>query len=153
MRRWAYAQCAAAGAFAVACLVRAGDAQAKSSFESLYGVERTWNAGLRYVRVDLGLKVTEKDEANGFLLFEYASPESGRAVVPGSLEFIKLSDGRVRVLVQIARMPGYHEQVLADGLARKLRADYGEPPARGDSGSSGSPAKDAGADASASDKP
>src|SRR3954454_15677086 len=104
------------------------DASAKSAYDSAYGFDRTWNAGLRLVRVDLGLKVTEKDDANGYLLFDYKSPESGQKAVPGSMEFIKGKDGAVRVVVQIAQMPGYHEQVLVDNLQRKLRTEYGDPP-------------------------
>jgi hypothetical protein len=103
-------------------------ASAKSAYDSAYGFDRTWNAGLRLVRVDLGLKVTEKDDANGYLLFDYRSPESGQKPVPGSMEFIKGKDGSVRVVVQIAQMPGYHEQVLVDNLQRKLRTEYGDPP-------------------------
>ena len=54
------------------------DATAKASYESLYGYDRTWNAALRMVRVDMGLKVVEKDESTGYLLFEYKSTESGQ---------------------------------------------------------------------------
>src|SRR3954464_15776215 len=103
-------------------------ASAKSAYDSGYGFDRTWNAGLRLVRVDLGLKGTEKDDVNGYLLFDYRSPESGQKPVPGSMEFIKGKDGQVRVVVQIAQMPGYHEQVLVDSLSRKLRNEYGDPP-------------------------
>jgi hypothetical protein len=116
---------------ATAAGLTADDAQAKGSYESTYGFERTWNAGLRLVRVDLALKVTEKDDANGYLLFDYKSPESGQKPVPGSMEFVRSKDGSVRVLVQIPQMPGYHEQVLVDALAKKLRADYGDPPRHG----------------------
>ena len=72
--------------------------------------------------------MTEKDDTNGYLLFDYKSPESGQKPVPGSMEFIKGKDGSVRVVVQIAAMPGYHEQVLVDHLQRKLRNEYGDPP-------------------------
>jgi len=109
-------------------LMPASPASAKSNYESAYGFDRTWNAGLRLVRVDLGLKVTEKDDTNGYLLFDYKSPESGQKPVPGSMEFIKGKDGTVRVIVQIAQMPAYHEQVLVDSLQRKLRNEYGDPP-------------------------
>ena len=106
-----------------------GDARAKSSYESAYGYDRTWNAGMRLVRVDLGLKISEKDEGAGYLLFDYVSPESGKKPVPGSMEFIRSREsGAVRVIVQIPQMPGYHEQVLVDSLARKLRNEYGDPP-------------------------
>jgi hypothetical protein len=30
---------------------------------------------MRLIRVDLGRIITEKDRANGYLLFEYTSPE------------------------------------------------------------------------------
>ena len=109
-------------------VVPSAPANAKSAYDSAYGFDRTWNAGLRLVRVDLGLKVTEKDDTNGYLLFDYKSPESGQKPVPGSMEFIKGKDGSVRVVVQIAAMPGYHEQVLVDHLQRKLRNEYGDPP-------------------------
>src|SRR3954447_14894399 len=112
---------------AIVC-VPSAPASAKSAYDSAYGFDRTWNAGLRLVRVDLGLKVTEKDDTNGYLLFDYKSPESGQKPVPGSMEFIKGKDGAVRVVVQIAAMPGYHEQVLVDSLSRKLRNEYGDPP-------------------------
>lgn len=104
------------------------EARAKSSYESAYGFDRTWNAGVRLVRVDMALKVTEKDDTNGYLLFDYKSPESGKNSVPGSMEFIKGKDGAVRVVVQIPQMPGYHEQVMVDSLQRKLKNEYGEPP-------------------------
>jgi hypothetical protein len=95
----------AAAAMAVVTLPTA-KASARSAYESGYGFDRTWNAGLRLVRVDLGLKVTEKDDTNGYLMFDYKSPESGQKPVPGSMEFIKGKDGAVRVVVQIAQMPG-----------------------------------------------
>ncbi|HXN31340.1 MAG TPA: hypothetical protein VN894_05735, partial [Polyangiaceae bacterium] len=47
-----------AAAAAVAFIAIA--AQAKSTYESPYGYDRTWNAALRLVRVDNGWKVTEK---------------------------------------------------------------------------------------------
>ncbi len=130
MVRWAHLFGAAGIAAGVALVAwPSTDASARSAYESAYGFDRTWNAGLRLVRVDLALKVTEKDEANGYLLFDYRSPESGAKPCPGSMEFIRSKDdGSVRVVVQISQMPGYHEQVMVDALARKLRTEYGDPP-------------------------
>lgn len=122
---------AVAALLAAPVALRSEEARAKSAYESAYGFERTWNAGMRLVRVDLGLKISEKDEGAGYLLFDYLSPESGKKPVPGSMEFIRSKEtGAVRVVVQIPQMPGYHEQVLVDSLARKLRSDYGDPPKR-----------------------
>jgi len=107
-------------------------ADAKSSYESSYGFDRTWNAALRLVRVDMGLKVTEKDDQNGYVLFEYRSPEGGAKATAGSLEVVRSpdGDGAVHVLVQLPSMPRYHEQVMVDALARKMRQEYGDPPIR-----------------------
>lgn len=105
-------------------------ASAKSSYESAYGFDKTWNAAIRLVRVDMGLKVTEKDEPNGYLLFDYRSPEGGSKTSPGSFEIVRSKEpsGTVRVVAQLTQMPRYHEQVLLDSLSKKLRQDYGDPP-------------------------
>ena len=38
-------------------------------------------------------------------------------------------DTGVSVLVQLPQMPHYHEQVILDALASKMRREYGDPPA------------------------
>jgi hypothetical protein len=128
--------------------------QAKSSYESPYGYERTWNAALRLVRVDNGWKITEKDDASGYLLFEYASPESAKTT-PGSIELVRGRDpdSPVSVLAQLPRMPHYHEQVLLDALASKMRREYGEPPAHKKPPADPNPFADAGTDSSAAASP
>jgi hypothetical protein len=112
-----------------AVALTAGGASAKSTYESPYGYERTWNAALRLVRVDNGWKVTEKDDQNGYLLFDYKSP-GGEKAYPGSMELVRGRDpdAPVSVLVQLPAMPQYHEQNLLDELARKMRLEYGNPP-------------------------
>jgi hypothetical protein len=118
-------------AVAAGIAATAGSASAKATYESPYGFDRTWNAALRLVRVDNGWKVTEKEETSGYILFEYRPPESSKAS-PGSVELVKPreTDGAVSVLVQLPQMPHYHEQVILDGLASKMRREYGDPPAR-----------------------
>ena len=104
------------------------EATAKTSFDSAYGYDRTWNAALRMVRVDMGFKVTEKDDANGYLLFDYKSAGSAKPS-SGSMEFVRTKepDAPVKVVVQLSEMPRYHEQMMIDALAKKMRAEYGEP--------------------------
>lgn len=104
-------------------------ADAKATYESPYGYARTWNAAMRLVRVDNGWKVTEKDEANGYLLFEYRSLENAKPA-SGSIELVRSqnADETVSVVVQLPQMPHYHEQVILDGLAAKMRREYGDPP-------------------------
>lgn len=119
--------CVAGLVVATAVVLTEPEASAKSSFDSAYGFDRTWNAALRMVRVDMNMKITEKDEQSGYLLFEYKSQESSKPS-SGSMEFIRGKDQDVHVVVQLPQMPKYHEQVLVDDLARKLRNEYGEPP-------------------------
>jgi hypothetical protein len=133
---WGASKAALLGALAAllvaaALAATARSADAKSSYESPYGYERTWNAALRLVRVDNGWKVTEKDEAGGYLLFDYKSPEAPKPT-PGSIEFVRAGDpdAPVSVLVQLPQMPHYHEQVLVDALSQKMRREYGDAPVR-----------------------
>ena len=116
---------------AAAVALTSSMATAKSDYASPYGYDKTWNAALRMVRVDLGFKVLEKDDASGYLLFEYRSPESGPKATSGSLEFVRPQSGsnEVKVVAQIPQMPRYHEQVLLDDLAKKMHDEYGDPPA------------------------
>jgi hypothetical protein len=105
-------------------------AAAKSDYDSPYGYERTWNAALRLVRVDLGLKVLEKDERSGYLLFEYRSPESGTKATSASFEIVHgaKDSSAVKVVVQIPQMPTFHERAMLDGLSHKMHDEYGDPP-------------------------
>jgi hypothetical protein len=118
-----------AGALAlVPVALIARDADAKAAYESHYSYAQTWNATLRLVVVDMAYKVTEKDNGSGYILFEYKSVESGGKVSPGSIELIRAADGDpIHVIAQLPAMPRYHEQVLLDALAKKLRDEYGEP--------------------------
>jgi hypothetical protein len=138
---------AAAGlAVAAAVTLAPRGVDAKSTYESPYGYERTWNAALRFVRVDNGWNVTEKDEAGGYILFDYRSPSAGKPS-PGSLELVRGRDpdAPVSVLAQLPQMPRFHEQLLLDGLAAKMRREYGDPPVHRDRPPSPAEPSDAGA--------
>lgn len=100
------------------------EAHAKSGMESGYTWEQTWNTTLRLLRVDLGYKVLEKDEAAGYVLFEYA--DKG-ATSSASIELLK-GAATIRVVCQIPKFPSYHESVVLDRLSRKLKNEFGAPP-------------------------
>lgn len=100
-------------------------AQGRVEARTGHSKARTYHAALRYLRVDLGYQVTEKDAKAAYLLFEYTAPNR-KTVTHGSIEIIE-TDETVRVYVQVPSMPRYHEQVLSDGLMKKLREEYGEP--------------------------
>lgn len=120
----------AAGAVLASTFGQLGTASAKASFESPYTLTQTYNAALRLVRVDLGLTVTERDPSAAYIMFDYKSTESGPRTSPGSIEMLEAGRS-VKVVVQLGQMPRYHEQVMSDALAKKLRDEYGEPAPRG----------------------
>lgn len=111
-----------------AAILGAPDASARVEGDSPYTKSQTFNAALRYVRVDLGFEVVEKDPDAGYLLFKYVPPGQKQATA-GSFEIFKVRDD-VKVYVQLPKMPEYHEVVLRDGLMKKLRDEYGTPPPR-----------------------
>lgn len=103
------------------------DAHARFAGEVAYGYEQTWQAAVRLIRVDLQCTITDRDEAMGFVLFEY---RSGARTYPGSLEVVRTTSGdgreRVRVQVRLDAMPSYVERMVFERLVRKLREDFGE---------------------------
>jgi len=101
---------------------------AKSSREMRYRYDQIWNTAVRFLRVDNGYPITEKDVKSGYLIFKYTD---AAATQIGSMELVEtVRDTRraVTVGLRIQNMPSYIEIMLLDKLERKLRDEYGEPP-------------------------
>jgi hypothetical protein len=129
----------ACGALPAAGRVEAGSGYSKA---------QTFSAALRYLRVDRGYEVVEKDPDAAYLLFRY--PVAGQTKgASGSLEVVETGEG-VKIFLQLPRLPAYHESMLRDGLLRKLREEYGEPPKKAPAKPDGGTAGRAGAGPSAS---
>jgi len=122
------------------------DANARTAFQSSYTLDQNFSSALRMIRIDMGLKITEKDPESAYIMFEYKSNESGQKLSPGSIEMVP-AQGAVQVVVQLPQMPQYHEEVMANSLRKKLQQDYGEPPRRGEDRDKDKKKKDGGADA------
>lgn len=121
------------------------DASARTAFQNSYTLEQNYSAALRMIRVDMGLKITEKDPEAAYIMFEYKSSEGGNKVSPGSIEMVPQSS-QIQVVVQLPQMPQYHEEVMANSLKKKLQHDYGDPPKqrpekrpKGDAGADAAP--------------
>jgi hypothetical protein len=100
-------------------------ATARADADTHCSLAQSFGAALRYLRVDLGFEVIEKDPEAAYVLFRYRVPGDPKREVPGAIEFVKL-EKKVRIFVRIPQMPVLHEQLLRDGLVRKLAQDYGE---------------------------
>ena len=101
---------------------------ARTDRELTYRENAIWQSAIRFLRVDSGFKILEKDKDAGYLLFEY---RDGGTACPASFEMVRTVRGNklfVRARLQIESQPRYVEAVLIDRFIRKLKDDYGEPP-------------------------
>jgi hypothetical protein len=105
----------------------AGTASARVGGDSPYTKSQTYNGALRYLRVELGYEITEKDADAAYLIFQYVPPGARDKSSTGTLEIVETEKG-VHVYVELPKMPEYHELLLRDGLLKKLREEYGAPP-------------------------
>jgi hypothetical protein len=117
---------AVSSAFATLC---PSTAHARVSTDFSYTKQQTYSAALRFLRVDKGFEIVERDADAAYLIFSYPAPGQNGKLAQGTIEVIEV-DESVKLIVQLPKMPEYHEQLLADGLLTKLKREYGEPPAR-----------------------
>lgn len=103
---------------------------AASSSDLSYSQAQIFSGALRYLRVDLGYEVTEKDPDAAYLLFRYV-PHGKQEPTFGAVEIVQTKRA-VRLTIKLPQLPSYHETVMRDGLLKKLRNDYGTEPARPD---------------------
>ena len=111
-------------ALVLGAVLSAAVAAARVEGESEYTKAQTYSGALRYLRVDLGYEVVEKDPDAAYLVFKYQPVGQPKDDTLGTIEVVE-SGEHVRVFVRIPRMPEYHERVLRDGLLKKLREEYG----------------------------
>lgn len=95
-----------------------------------YPLEQVWPSAVRYLRIDRGYKITERDPDAGFILFSF--PVGAETTGSGSVEMLKTTDvaGRPSVEIRIATQagPSHLPHTLLEGIAAKVRAERGQPP-------------------------
>ena len=105
-------------------------ALARSTSVVPYPQGEVWPTAIRFLRIDRGASIREKDVDSGYVLFDL--PEGGKSW-KGSLELVRVTDGEGReaskVVVSIPDLPRHFEGVLLDKLAIKLKDEYGSPAA------------------------
>ena len=102
-------------------------ASARSEKTVAYPRDEAWPCAVRFIRVDAGLKVTEKDADAGYVLFEL---HEEKRTFRGSLEVIDVvEDGRheTKLVMQIEDRPSWVEDELLNRLEQKLRTELGSP--------------------------
>jgi len=100
-----------------------------------YPFRQVWPTAIRYLRVDRGYNLRDRDEEAGFILFEFELPDSTKEaprVGQGSLEMIRIEDaaGRPSVQIQVGTNSGpvHLPHAILEGIAAKVRAERGQPP-------------------------
>jgi len=111
----------------LAILLSASTAWARAEKTLAYQRDAAWPAAVRFIRVDEGLKIIEKDGDAGYVLFELK--EEGKTF-RGSLEVMTVVvDGRtlVKFVIQVEDRPMWTEVAMLTRLERKLRTELGSP--------------------------
>lgn len=103
-------------------------AQARSIGTVPYPIADVWPSTVRFLRIDRNCDIREKDDAAGYILFDY--PE-GSKLHKGSVELIRTNDNEGRevtkVIISVPDLPRHYERLLIDKLGDKLREDRGTP--------------------------
>ena len=108
----------------VALSWNAAPAHARAQNDLPYPLAESYSTALRFVRVDRGCKVVDKDSDAAFVTFE--CPDDGGRVKRGSLELIRVPGG-ARAQVTLADDTHGMELRWLELYERKLREELGVP--------------------------
>ena len=106
---------------------------ARATVEVSLPLERAFSATLRFVRIDRGCTVSDKDSDAAYIVFN--CPD-GKKSLHGTVELFRNAEGKsVRIQVGLPDEPHYAELRFIELLERKLKEDYGSvrpqpPPAK-----------------------
>ncbi|MSP60532.1 MAG: hypothetical protein EXR72_09365 [Myxococcales bacterium] len=132
---------------ALAIGLAGGSAEAKEKADLLWPLDQVLGTAVRFLRVDRGCKVTDRDDTSAFLMFECAG-DPGKPPHRGSLELFRVdTQGRdaVRAQISLSDEPSYIEKRFLELLERKLRDERGSPPPARPAPAPVRPARDGGA--------
>lgn len=96
--------------------------------ELSYPFEQVWPAAIRYLRVDRGYEIEDRDADAGYLMFKFPV-ERGEG--HGALELVRVEDAAGRPSVSMAintsAGPSHLPHTLLEGIAQKVRQERGQP--------------------------
>ncbi len=109
---------------AAAVILLPAIAAARAQSEVPYTIAETYSVAMRFVRVDKGCAITDKDPDAAFVTFECKEDEK---VKRGAIEIFGAKKDGVRVQVNLGDDPHYVELRWIELLERKLREERGTP--------------------------
>jgi hypothetical protein len=90
-----------------------------------------WPASIRYLRVERGYEIVDRDPEIGYVLFEFSL--EGGSKGRGSIELVDTTDvsGRAGVALDVSTEAGptHLPHAIAEGIAKKVRDERGPPAA------------------------
>ncbi|GEM_PF-1853623 len=98
-----------------------------------YPYDHVWPTAVRYLRVDRGYMIRDKDPDAGYILFEFplASTNGTPRVGQASMELYRTQDpsGRAGVSIVVGTNdgPAHLPHAILNGLADKIRTERGQP--------------------------
>jgi hypothetical protein len=106
-----------------------GAAHARSATTVAYPIADVWPSLVRFLRVDRGYPIQEKDEVSGYILFDLID---GKKAYKASIELVgsgaESERESTKIIVTIHDLPRHFELTLLDKLAAKINEDRGPPP-------------------------
>jgi hypothetical protein len=95
-----------------------------------YPIDQVWPTAIRYLRIDRGFGIIDRDRDAGYMLFEF--PLEEKRIGSGSVEMFATVDASGRASVSISVNTGagpvHLPNSILDGIAAKVRAERGQPP-------------------------
>jgi hypothetical protein len=104
------------------------EAAAEAQRVAHWDYERVWPAAVRFLRIDEGHEIVEKDADAGYVIFKVA--DDGKEF-QGALEVVRVVVHRrpsVRLVLRIEDRPNYMEEGTLRRMLSKLRKELGPPP-------------------------
>ncbi len=96
------------------------------------GYEQLFSAVCRYVRLDQGGTLVERDSEAGFVIFTWKRDRESKEV-RGTFEFVRRDGGdkpTIDLKLTISDAPKYIEEFFFDGLTKKLKKEYPDSEAK-----------------------
>ncbi|PRP99048.1 hypothetical protein [Enhygromyxa salina] len=94
-----------------------------------YPLDQVWPTAIRYLRIDRGFEITDRDQDAGYILFQF--PLEGQRIGSGSLEMFATDDAAGRASVSMSVNTGagpvHLPNSILDGISAKVRAERGQP--------------------------
>jgi hypothetical protein len=90
-----------------------------------YPFADVWPAALRFLRIDEGYTIAERDDQAGYIVFKFV-PAGTKREAEGSFEIVR-HGAATELIAALPSMPAHHERALVERFVAKLTREFGKP--------------------------